>query len=226
MANDDVVVLGAATLRERIRTNKAGASKSKFTIEVSGESIGIGLDPKSYGAPVAAAIAELYKERIRSITATASAATVRAREAAKAAFARGEAWAMKRYGGGRIGSLEPGQSDRLFNDSGRFAQSIAVTAKPNDKSFTIDVAANRLSTTTISAGALQTIWQRLVSLVPEFADPAKLMDSIPVRKSISDAIKANVITAGEKLDETKHKLRAAQIGAMKKAAGAFLSLVA
>lgn len=224
MANDDVVVLGAATLRERIRTNKAGASKSKFTIEVSGESIGIGLDPKSYGAPVAAAIAELYKERIRSITATASAATVRAREAAKAAFARGEAWAMKRYGGGRIGSLEPGQSDRLFNDSGRFAQSIAVGSQPGDANFTINVAANRLSTTTISAAALQTIWQKLVSLVPEFADPKKLMDSIPVRKSIDEALKANVIVGGEKTEELRRKVKTAGIALLKRAGSALVSL--
>lgn len=228
MADDDVHVLGAATLRERIRTNRAGVSKSKFTIEVSGDSIGIGLDPKAYGSPVAAAIAELFKERIRSIASMAAPATVAAREAAKKALARGEAWATKRYGGGKMGTREPAQSDRLFNDSGRFAESIVVGSQPNDANFTINVAANRLSPGTLNGnalGALERIWQRLVQLVPEFGDPKKLMDSIPVRRSVDQALQSNIMVAvADKAADVRRKAKAAQMAFFRQASSMLLNL--
>lgn len=222
MANDDVHVLGAATMRERITTNKNGTTRSRVTIEISGESVGIGLDPRAYGKPVAEAIAELYRERIMSITSMAAPATLKAREVAKRALAKGKSWAVKRYGGGRIGTLEPDQSDRLFNDSGRMAKSIVVGAREGDPNFTINVAANRLDQNTAGAAGVQKIWTRLVQLVPELADVSLLLSSIPVRKAVGQAVKDNVVRVADKGSAAVRQL----VQARMQAARAVIGLVA
>lgn len=163
------------------RTSKSG--KQRFTITVKSEPLIFNTDPKTLGAPVAHAIAHHFRERIRGITAIASPATLRARKSAAKAFAAGEAWAVKRYSGGRTGPMAPHQSDRAFNDSGRFASTITANAS-KDGMWRINVAANRLSgdTTTV-----ERIWNRLVQLVPEFANPAMLMENDLLRRSIEKA---------------------------------------
>lgn len=204
-------------MRERVRTNKAGVSKSRVTMEISGESIGIGLDPRAYGRPVSEAIAQLLRERIQQITAVAAPATIKARSAFKKAVGEGKLWAMKRYSGGKIGQRDPGQSDRLFNDSGRFAESIAVGARPGDSAFTVNVAANRLSPDTLSGGraALERIWQRLLQFIPELRDPAQLLSSIPVKKAVNEAVRDNVVKVGDARVNRVRQVMSARMNAAK-----------
>lgn len=228
MATSDIHVLGAATLNERIRTNKRGVSRSRFTIDIEGESLGISLDPAAYGKPVAEAIAALFKERIRSIAAVAKPATIHAREVARRAVARGELWAMRRYSGGKIGTREPGQSNRLFNDSGRFAESFVVGARPGDEGFTVNVAANRLSPDTLNNGgraALERIWQRLAQLVPELGDVSLLMSSVPIRRAISQAVKDNVQRVADVRADRVRQVVSARLQFFKQAGSALLSAV-
>jgi hypothetical protein len=216
MANDDVSVLGAATLRERIRTLQNGTTKSKFTIEVSGDSIVTNFDERAWGAPLAAAIAELYRERISGITATVSAGVKRAREGARKAFDAGRPWAMRSYSGGKIGAKAPNQSDRKFNDSGRLASSIVATANETDKTFTINMAANRFKPELVRQGAagVARIFEELKRLVPEFGDPKKLMDSIPIRKAMTETIAMNIVKAAESAKKTADLARQARQSAM------------
>ena len=167
------------------RTNiKTG--KERFSVQLKTDPITINLDPKTLGKPVADAIAHHLRERVKGITETASPATLRARKAAEMAIQAGRAWAVKRYGGGRMGNMAPNQSDKSFNDSGRFAESISVGASKDD-SWRINVAANRLDSKTATGGAagVLRIWQKLVSLVPEFADMGLLMQA-------SDVVRARV----------------------------------
>jgi len=175
MASENVIILGGGLEQ---RTNAKG--KSRFTIAIKAEPLVVNLDPKALGAPVAQAIAFHLKERVKGISATASEATIKAREVARRAFAAGKPWAMKRYAGGKMGARLPGQSDKLFNDSGRFGESIAVGATKD--AFRINVAANRLSG---DARMVERIWGKLLELVPEFADMGKLMAS-------SDIVSARV----------------------------------
>jgi len=179
---ENIIVLGGGLEH---RTNlKTG--KERFSVQLKSDPITINLDPKTLGKPVAEAIAHHLRERVRGISERASPATLRARAVAAKAFAAGEAWALKRYAGGKMGGRAPNQSDRSFNDSGRFAESIAVGASKDD-SWRINVAANRLSSATATGGAagVQRIWEKLVSLVPEFADMGKLM-------AASDVVRARV----------------------------------
>lgn len=166
------------------RTTKSG--KQRFSIKITAEPIIINTDPKALGAPVAQAIAHHLREKMRAISAVASPATIRAREVARRALLKGEAWAVKRYAGGRMGSRIPAQSDRLFNDSGRFAESI-VAAAASDGTWRVNVAANRLDPATLNggAGAVERIWQRLVALVPAFGNIGALLEE-------SDVVRARI----------------------------------
>lgn len=217
---DDVLLLGAANLQARERTSKSGAVKTRYTINVKGDTILVNTDPKSLSKGPADAIAALLRERISSISAVAAPATIKARAVAAKALARGEAWAVKRYGGGRTGTLQPNQSNRLFNDSGRMAQSIAVGATSDG--YTVNVAANRLSPDTLNGdatGALARIWDLLKQYVPELADTRKLMDSIPVRRAVNDALAGAIKKADERRVEMEKQVMLGAIRAFASIAG-------
>lgn len=186
MGKENVIILGGGLEQ---RTNAKG--KSRFTVSIKSEPLVVNLDPKALGAPVAQAIAFHLKERVKGITATASEATIKAREVARRAFAAGKPWAMKRYAGGKMGARMPAQSDSLFNDSGRFADGIAVGAAKD--TFRINVPANRLSG---DARTVERIWGKLLELVPEFADMGKLM-------AISDIVAARVKAQAKMIQKTR-----------------------
>lgn len=192
-----VIDIGAASLRKRQR--KSG--KEYVTVEISGDSLMINMDPKLLGKAPSEAIAALLKERIAGITAAASAATLKAREVAARAFARGERWARRRYAGGKIGALTPNQSRRAFNDSGRLVKSVAVGATKNG--YTVNVASNRLDDAT-SGGAMR-IFEKLKGYVPELADVARLLDSIPVRRALNQGVAAIVQKAKDGEVERKRR---------------------
>jgi pimeloyl-ACP methyl ester carboxylesterase len=180
---ENVIVLGEGLEQ---RTNiKTG--KQRYSVTVKADKLAINLDPVALGAPVAQAIAHHLRERVKAIAASASPATIRAREAARRAFLRGEAWAMKRYAGGKMGARLPAQSEQLFNDSGRMAESIVANAS-KDGVWRVNVAGNRLSADTLNGGAaaVVAIWTRLLELVPEFADMGKIMQA-------SDVVRARVM---------------------------------
>lgn len=238
MAKDDVILLGATNLQQRSRVTSSGV-KHRYTVEVTGDTIGTNLDPKALGQGPAEAIAAHLKMRITSITAIAAKGTLAARKVAQRAFNNikerkaasaakkakkaqqaksGEApkkaekfshplkppkygptkpsegstgaWVQQRYGGGRMGAMEPNQSDRLFNDSGRLAESIV--AGPKGDGWVINVAANRFDPKTFPGGvaALTQMFERLAELVPEFADLGLLADSITVKRAIREATAA------------------------------------
>ncbi len=126
-------------------------------------------------------------------------------------------WVERRYAGGKMGPMAPDQSDRLFNDSGRMAASIASTAK--DGGFTVNVAANRLSADT---GAMTKIIARLVELVPEFGNAALLMDDLTVRRAVQQSIEAMVQKAGDRNAELRAKAWSAGIGLAKSVVGGLL----
>jgi hypothetical protein len=175
---DDVMIINPGL---EARTTKSG--KGRFAVRIDAEPIIINNSPKELGKPVAEAIANHFRQRIRTLAAVTSPATLRARKVAAKAFAEGKAWAMKRYAGGRIGSLPPNQTEMLFRDSGRFADSIVANASA-DNAWRINVAANRLDPATAGTSGVQRIWQRLVQLIPEFGNAALLMDNEILKRTI------------------------------------------
>lgn len=188
---DSIEQVGAANMAAVLKARTKG-KRTKYSIEVSGDTILADTDPIAIGAEPAAAIAKFLREKIQALAAPASAATVAYRARAREAFADGKSWAKRRYGGGRIGTLTPGQSDRAWNDSGRFAASLVATLNKTEKAWTINVAANRLS----NADAPK-LFARLQQLVPEFADTRRLLDSPQVTEAISSGIAAATVKASE-----------------------------
>ncbi len=185
--SDDVMVFNEGA---ELRSKTTAGGKTRFHIKIKAEPIVIDTRKDVIAGPVADAIAHHLRERVRGISAVVSKGTQKAREAAARAVERGEAWAMKRYGGGRIGTMQPNQSNRKFNDSGRFAESLVANAD-NDGNWRVNVAGNRLNADTVSGGAagVERIWQELVRLVPEFGNTSLLLESDVVRASIKQASK-------------------------------------
>lgn len=195
---DHVIVLNQGLGELELRTRASG--KQRATIVVRSEPLVINLDPKQLGMPVAAAIVEHLRERVQSITVVARPATLLARKYAKTAFDKAKPWAMQQFAGGKMGPMAPAQSDRLFNNSGRFEKSITGNAS-SDGSWRINVASNRLNEQSAGAAGTRSIWNKLVSLVPEFGNPAMLLNSpkveAAIKQSLADMIRKERETTGK-----------------------------
>lgn len=169
-------------INQPFTTRTRSSGREHTTIDVRSEALVHDLDPRKLGAPVAVAIADHLRNRIFGIVARAAQSTLDRR--ARAAKEPNDPSNAERYSGGRTGATPPNQSDRLFNDSGRLAKSIAARAAGD--SFVVNVAANRLDRSTFGKG-FDAMLQKLAQYVPEIANPKLLMDSIPIRKALKDA---------------------------------------
>lgn len=186
---DTVVVLNdfsGGSLVER--TSASG--KKRMTVTYRSEALVHDFDAKAAGKLVADAIAETLRSKVKQIASTVSAATLRARKTAAKAFSQGEPWAVKRYSGGKLGTMPPSGSDKQFNDSGRFAAGIAANARSDG--WTINVPANRLNGDVLGEAGVMRVWSKLAELVPEFGNPAMLMDDLRVRGAVKQSL-ANMI---------------------------------
>jgi hypothetical protein len=201
------VVLNQFGLSERIRTTSKGTS-SRYTISIKAQPLVLLFDAKALGQAPAEAMATVIKQKIRGISETVTPATDHYRKRAKVAFQQGVGWAKKRYGGlyippaasiamlpnaqgkrsNRLPPMEPGQTVRFWNDSGRFVQGLVARPTRNND-WTINIAANRLDPVTFRGGreALLAAYERLVKLVPELADPRALEKNPEVRRAIGEA---------------------------------------
>lgn len=206
-------------INQGFTTRRRKSGKQYTTIDVTAEPLVHDLDPRKLGAPVAASIADHIRQRIMGISARASDATIARRQRATREAAEGQPTAARRYSGGRTGATPPAQSDRLFNDSGRLAKSIV--ARANGEAFVVNVAANRLDESTFGRG-FAAMLQRLAQYVPEIASPRLLMDSIPVRKAITEG-KAAMI---QKLEARVSELKEERLQSIVGVGRAVLSLVA
>lgn len=189
--------------------------KARYSFEIKSEPLLMDLDELNLGRGPAEAIRDLIKDQINGIAVRASKATLAARERAAAAFSRGEAWALKRYGGGRIGAMAPNQSDKLYNDSGRLRESIYVSPNMTDAVYTVNVAANRLNPDQFGAGHAGMV-SRLVELVPAL-DPKKLLGMPTVERAIKKASDELIVKLTDNRDATIARglaqLRSAQLRA-------------
>ncbi len=250
--NQTTVAINDFGLQRRDRTNKkTGATKSRFTVSIDATPLTHHCDAVSLGRGPANAIAEHLRARIRGITADATDATVARRKSAARSFeygghappitGKGKARkaskvanakfhsdmettsVMARYSGGRMGPMAPNtQGTKLFNDSGRLAQSlIAKPAKPTDPTgekkaeWVINIAANRFDPSTFNGGevALDAMYQRLLTYVPEMGDPQMLMQVGSVKQAVVDSYKAMF----DKQTDLREKLARAQMSAFKSA---------
>lgn len=159
------------TLSERARTTSAG-TKSRYTVEVKAEPLVHEFSEEKLGEGPATAIAQAIRDQIKAIGQIAKPATLLARQVGKRALERGARWATERYAGGRTGAKPPSGAVRLFNDSGRLADSVVARQNPKERNWTVNVAANRLDPSTFKSQAdLVAMYERLRELVPALKDP-------------------------------------------------------
>src|SRR6185503_3061467 len=129
------------------------------------------------------AIRDALTAQVKGITEFASLATRRRRERARKHFDGALAPSSsyrgayeKRYSGGRTGMKAPGQTDRLFNDSERFAEGVFVRQNQTDNTFTVNVPTSRLDPSTFTGAAFQAMLAKLRELVPGLADVRHLLE--------------------------------------------------
>jgi len=229
---------------ERLRTTSRGTS-SRFTVSITAAPITLVFDPKAMGQPVAEAIAEVIRTKVRDIGETVSPATIAARQRARDAFSRGEPWARRRYGAApipqaasvialgpaapdkrsnskRLGGMEPGQTSRFWNDSGRFAAGLIVRPTKGNE-WVVNVPANRFDPVTFRGGraALLDAIARLQQLVPELGNARELLKHPDVRAAMGEATSQLLGTLPGKAFNNNRRLQRlaknAQFGALKDA---------
>lgn len=198
---------GLGTFEKRSRTTSRG-TKDRFSVSIRSEPILHAFDNLPLGRGPAEAIADVLRDKIGGVAATASPSTLLYRRRARDAFERGAKWARKRYAGGRTGAMPPGQTDRLFSDSGRLAKTIAVRENKVEGTWTVNVAANRFSTQTFTEQDLSRMVERLRQFVPELGDARKLATHREVNEAVARSLdqmlrKARMINA-----QSKQRLRA------------------
>lgn len=152
-------------INEGLEMRTASSGKTKFVVRIVSEPLIINTDPSFLAMKPAIRMAEFLRQKVAAVTAKAPPNTLRARETALKAFIQGKEWAVKRYSGGRMGSMPPARSDNALSDSGRLAKGIAAT-KGKDGTWRVNVPGNRLDEST--SGGFERVWNRLVQLVPEF----------------------------------------------------------
>jgi hypothetical protein len=211
----DIVILndgGEYTAKFAQRVG-SGRSKPRRTVEVESEPLLFDFNETQLGMKPAEAIKEVLKASIKAITHVASIATLQRRQRAKRRLEghpspkqesyrrRGVDYSgsyEQRYTGGRTGVTMPAQTVRLFNDSGRLADGLHVRQNTTDKSFTINVTANRLDPSEFKAGLFEQMLNRLRTLVPEFQDIRRLLSHPEVVKAINESIADMIMKAESK----------------------------
>jgi len=170
--------------------NVPGAGRKRYTIQIKSEPIAVNLDPRMLGKPVADEIARSFKRQIEAIADTAKPSTIRRRAQAREALLSGDPKAFRRYSGGRTLNRLPGASARLFNDSGRLANSVTARATKNQE-WVINIAANRFDPKTFNGGeaAISAMVARLSTYVPALRDARLWFDDQLVAKKALDAIR-------------------------------------
>lgn len=212
---------GDITLAARRGTLASGAQrKARYSIEIRSEPLLFELNELNLGGELAAAWAQRIRDNIQGIAVPASKATQAMRAKAVDALAAGASWAVKRYSGGRIGTMQPNTTDKLYNDSGRLAHGVHLRQNLTDSSYTLNVPANRLNREQFGRGYDEMV-AKLVSLVP-MLDPSKAIGDPAIEKAIKESV-ATMISKAESnaeaaLQRSLAKLRATRARVLKQVA--------
>jgi hypothetical protein len=151
-------------------------------------------DDRRLGKGPAEAIADFFRLAIkeRSSRQAVAPSTIKARESHARAYAAGKPWAKERYDGGRTGPTPPDTSriSRAWFFSGRIANGIFVRENESEKSWAINVPANRLNNLKYAQndGQYRRMLDSLLELLPELSDSQKLLKD----KGVNDAIRASI----------------------------------
>lgn len=189
---------GASEFAKRVRTTSSGTT-ARYTIDITADPVLFDFAGERLGAGPATAIRDLLSHRIKSITAQVAPSSQRRRRALERAYGAGEPYALRRFGGGRTGATPPKiGSNQLFNHSRRLADGVFVRQNPQLRAYTVNVPANRLSTSEFTEAELVEMYRRLVEHVPELRDPAQLLNDPDVRGAIRESVGDMIRQAADK----------------------------
>lgn len=216
MADDDVICtsdysnLSSGPIRGRMgRERKDGTrGRARMTIEIKSEPLVHVFDEVQLGHGPAEAAAQVLAEKVRGISEEVAPETALTRKYQESAYQRGESWAKKRFGGPRLGERAPNPNSlRKFNHSGTFADSIVARENKTDKTWTVNVAANRLDPrTSRNASEFAFITDALRRLVPEIDDPARLLHDPRVKTAIDEAVETLILNAAKRNQMLRRQL--------------------
>lgn len=182
-------------LQGQATTKTSTSYKSSISISVESEPIVFMLDEGLVAQKAAEMLAQRIREQTGEIAAPVKPATAKARDTAARAFARGEAWALKQFSGGRMGPTPPAVGERrAFNHSGRLRDSIVAAFVSKTKEWRINFAANRWDIKHWGdLGKMQAAFQKWVALVPVLKDASA---DLGIRQAIKETF-AEVIVKGK-----------------------------
>lgn len=189
----DVFVLNEG-FEERRRTTSRG-TKSRFTFSTRIDPVIVNLNELHLGKGPAEAIRLAVVNAIKGVAASVSVATILKRKYVKKAYEKGRDYAVRQYTGGRIKTTPPTDSDQLFTNSGRFATGIFVRQNPEERSWTVNVPANRMNESTFTRAQLIEFANRLREHVPVLRDP---LASSTVRAAVAGSLERMMTEANER----------------------------
>ena len=203
VTTQDTIVLndfGGTVLSQRTRTSSAGKATVRYTLDIKATPILNTLNGVDMGKGPAFAIRDLLEAQTLAISQPAAPATVLKRRQAAAALARGEAWATRRYTGGRTGLTRPGTGgangagNTFGNDSGRLARGYFVMQNPKEGSWTVNVPANRLDPSTWNGSGFEAFVSRFVQLVPALGNPRSILNEESFVRAVAQSHPVKVLT--------------------------------
>lgn len=176
-------------------TKTTTSYKSSISISVESEPIAFMLEEGLVAQKAAEMLAQRIREQTGEITTPVKPSTAKARDVTARAFAKGEAWAVRQFNGGRMGSTPPVVgARRAFNHSGRLRDSIVAAFVKATKEWRINFAANRWDIKHWGdASKMQIAFQKWVALVPVLKDASS---DLGIQKAIRETF-AEVIVKGK-----------------------------
>lgn len=195
--SQDVIVLNdlsdadrGGSLSRRERTTGTG-THVRYSMEIQTEPILHDFNGLRLGAGPARAMRDLLSSLMKTRGGAVSPSTKDKRLKAPIGLAIGYPSLVRRYVSARGGQKQPGAGspDRLYYDSGTFADGLAVQQNTAEENWTINVPANRLDPTTFGGGeaALIAFWRRLTTDIPEFLGGQAMLAHAEIRTAIEQA---------------------------------------
>lgn len=176
MAKDDILVINAAQMKERVRATKSGPGRmtTTITMSVKSEPITYNLTEKLLLKQAAEALANSIRTQTKAIGVPVKDSTAEARGVAERAFAKGKPWALKRYSGGRTGITPPVVGERRsYNHSGRLADGIVAAFVERTGEFVVNYPANRFNIKDWgSVAKMRLAIDRWIAMVPALREPS------------------------------------------------------
>jgi hypothetical protein len=200
------------------RVGKSGErGRARMSIDIVAEPLVHNFDELALGKPVALAIQGALQKSIRGITTSVGESTAFTRKYQEAAYARGDEWALARFGGPRLGERPPRPGNRTaWNHSGTFADGLYATENRTEKSWSVNVTNNRLDPrTSRNATEFAFITDSLRRLVPEFDSPELLARHPEVNAAIDESIQSMIFKASAMRDRKRSQLLLSALSALR-----------